>query len=64
MTEPLNKVAKMVEKAIKPDGDEAGATGARQAAKRFVQEGRAVRIVPAPEGQDFNDMLRSEARPA
>ena len=40
-----------------PDGDEAGATGARQAARRFVDEGRAVRIAPAPDGQDYNDML-------
>ena len=47
-----------------PDGGEAGETGARQAAKRFVDEGRAVRIAPAPEGQDFNDMLSAEARPA
>ena len=47
-----------------PDGDDAGAMGARQAAKRFVDEGRAVRIAPAPEGQDFNDMLRAEARTA
>ena len=64
MTEPLNKVAKMVEKAIKPDGDEAGATGARQAARRFVDEGRAVHMAPAPDGQDFNDMLMAEARTA
>ncbi len=49
---------------LAPDGDEAGETGGQQAARRFVQEGRAVRIVPAPEGQDFNDMLRSEARQA
>ncbi len=49
---------------LAPDGDEAGEMGAQQAARRFVQEGRAVRIVPGPEGQDFNDMLRSEARPA
>ncbi len=49
---------------LAPDGDEAGEMGAQQAARRFVQEGRAVRIAPAPEGQDFNDMLRSEARPA
>ncbi len=42
-----------------PDGDEAGETGARQAAKRFVQEGRAVRIAPAPEGQDYNDLTRA-----
>ena len=47
-----------------PDGDEAGATGARQAARRFVDEGRTVRIAPAPDGQDFNDMLRTEARTA
>ena len=47
-----------------PDGDEAGETGARQAAKRFIDEGRAVRIAPAPERQDFNDMLSAEARPA
>ena len=47
-----------------PDGDEAGATHARQAARRFVDEGRTVRIAPAPEGQDFNDMLRAEARTA
>ncbi len=45
-----------------PDGDEAGATHAQQAARRLVDEGRAVRIAPAPEGQDFNDMLRAEAR--
>ena len=47
-----------------PDGDEAGATGAQRAAMRFTREGCAARIAPAPEGQDFNDMLRSEARPA
>ncbi len=47
-----------------PDGDEAGATGAQKAARRFVDEGRAVRIAPAPEGQDFNDMLQAEARTA
>jgi phage/plasmid primase-like uncharacterized protein len=44
-----------------PDGDEAGTTGARQAAKRFAKEGRAVRIAPAPEGQDYNDMLGDAA---
>ena len=47
---------------LAPDGDEAGETGAQKAAKRLVDEGRVVQIVPAPEGQDFNDMLRSEAR--
>ena len=47
-----------------PDGDEAGATNAQKAARRLVDEGRAVRIAPAPEGQDFNDMLRAEERTA
>ena len=47
-----------------PDGDEAGEKGARQAAKRFVREGRQVRIARPPFGEDFNDMLRSEARTA
>ncbi len=46
-----------------PDGDEAGALGAQRAARRFAQEGRAVRIAPAPEGHDYNDMLRAEAGP-
>ncbi len=46
---------------LAPDGDEAGETGAGQAAKRFVQKGRAVRIAPAPEGQDYNDMLGDAA---
>jgi phage/plasmid primase-like uncharacterized protein len=47
-----------------PDGDEAGTAGAQKAARRFVNEGRAVRIAPAPQGQDFNNMLRAEARTA
>ncbi len=47
-----------------PDGDEAGATHARQAARRLVDEGRTVRIAPASKGQDFNDMLQAEARTA
>ncbi len=42
-----------------PDGDEAGATHAQQAARRFVDEGRAVRIAPAPDGQDYNDLTRA-----
>ena len=44
-----------------PDGDEAGATHAQQAARRLVDEGRTVRIAPAPEGQDYNDMLEDVA---
>ena len=45
-----------------PDGDKAGEVNSQKAARRFVQEGRTVRIVPAPEGRDFNDLLLSEAR--
>ena len=44
-----------------PDGDEAGETGAQEAAKRFAQEARTVRVAPAPEGQDYNDMLGDAA---
>ena len=47
-----------------PDGDEAGETGAQEAAKRFVREGRQVSIARPPLGEDFNDMLLAEARTA
>ncbi len=40
-----------------PDGDEAGALGTQEAAKRLVREGREVRIARPPLGQDFNDLL-------
>ncbi len=40
------------------DGDEAGDKAARHLAERFASEGRAARIAPAPDGQDYNDLTR------
>jgi DNA primase len=40
------------------DGDEAGDKAGRHLAERFASEGRAVRIAPAPDGQDYNDLTR------
>ena len=40
-----------------PDGDDAGEQAAQVAARRFVAEGRAVRIARPPTGLDFNDLL-------
>jgi hypothetical protein len=39
------------------DGDEAGRAAARGAALRWKREGRRVRIVHAPQGMDFKDMM-------
>ncbi len=41
-----------------PDGDDPGAGAAVDAAKRFVREGRKVRIARPPRGMDWNDVLR------
>ena len=46
------------------DGDDAGRKAARSAATRWAREGRQVRIAHPPEGQDFNDILRSGAAPS
>ena len=46
---------------LAPDGDEAGERAAREAAKRFVREGRRVHIARPPHGADFNDVLSSES---
>ena len=39
------------------DGDEAGESAARDCARRWVSQGRHVRIARPPQGMDFNDML-------
>ena len=39
------------------DGDEAGKDAATTAARRLSIEGRSVRIIAAPDGQDFNNLL-------
>ena len=41
-----------------PDGDDPGDGAAVEAAKRFVREGRKVRIARPPHGMDWNDVLR------
>ena len=42
---------------ILADGDDAGEKVASAAARRWVSEGRAVRIARPPRGSDFNDLL-------
>jgi len=42
---------------ILADGDPPGEAAARDAARRWKREGRAVRIARAPAGKDFNDVL-------
>ncbi len=42
---------------IAADGDEAGEVAAQAAARRFIAEGRAVKIARPPKGMDFNDLL-------
>lgn len=42
------------------DGDRPGQTAARAAAMRWRCQGRFVRIAQAPDGMDFNDLLRLE----
>ena len=45
------------EVVILADGDAAGESAARVAARRWHREGRRVRIARPPRGNDFNDML-------
>lgn len=47
-----------------PDGDEQGEKAAKEAAQRFISEGRTVRIARPPEGMDFNDVLINSRRVA
>jgi hypothetical protein len=39
------------------DGDDPGEAAAQQCARRWMREGRRVRIARPPQGMDFNDML-------
>jgi hypothetical protein len=43
---------------ILADGDDAGDAAACEAARRWTQEGRRVRIARPPKGLDFNDLLQ------
>ncbi len=42
---------------VAADGDEAGEIAAQAAARRFIAEGRKVKIARPPQGMDFNDVL-------
>ena len=42
---------------IAADGDEPGEQAAQEAGRRFMTEGRTVKIARPPQGMDFNDML-------
>ncbi len=42
---------------IAADGDQAGEVAAQAAARRFIAEGRKVKIAHPPQGMDFNDLL-------
>ena len=42
---------------IAADGDEPGERAAQAAARRFIAEGRKVKIARPPQGMDFNDLL-------
>ncbi len=42
---------------IAADADERGEEAAQKAAKRFLAEGRTVKIARPPQGMDFNDLL-------
>ena len=43
---------------IAADADEPGEEAAQKAAKRFLAEGRTVKIARPPKGMDFNDLLQ------
>ena len=47
---------------ILADGDDPGEQAAISSARRWLREGRRVKIVRAPRGSDFNDVLRSNSR--
>ena len=47
---------------IAADGDEAGERAAQRAGLRWSREGRRVRIMHAPAGKDFNDILQEKGR--
>ncbi len=42
---------------IAADADEPGEKAAQEAARRFIAEGRTVKIAHPPQGMDFNDLL-------
>jgi putative DNA primase/helicase len=49
---------------ILADSDAPGEAAAKDAAERWVHEGRRVRIARPPKGKDFNDLLRVSSESA
>jgi len=60
----LELPADVSEVIVLADGDEPGEAAARDVARRWVREGRRVRIAHPPTGMDFNDMLVGHAHHA
>jgi len=57
----LDLPASVREVIVPADGDEAGEAAARDCARRWVRQGRRVRVARPPRGLDFNDVLLGRA---
>jgi putative DNA primase/helicase len=57
----LSLPAKVRDVIVLADGDDAGERAAQEAARRWKNEGRRVRIARPPQGMDFNDIARCAA---
>lgn len=57
----LELPADVREVTIVPDGDRPGRDAAIAAARRWIGEGRQVRIAATPDGRDINDLVRGDA---
>ena len=56
---PYGPLPSVTEVIIAADADQVGIKAAHAAARRWYGEGRKVRIAKPPEGNDFNDLVRS-----
>ena len=57
----LSLAADVRDVIVLADGDDAGERAAQEAARRWKNEGRRVRIARPPKGTDFNDIARCAA---
>jgi len=57
----LDLPASVREVIVLADGDDAGEAAARDCARRWVRQGRRVRVARPPRGLDFNDVLLGRA---
>jgi len=48
-----------IEVLVFADGDEPGEKAACEATRKFIEQGKKARVVRAPSGSDFNDVLRN-----